>query len=334
MMALIVFLISALFITLAGTSIVGVSDRLADRTGLGEALMGGVFLGASTSISGSTLSMFSAYQGFTDLAISNALGGIALQTFFLCIADITYRKANLEHAAASSTNIMLGVLLLVLLSIPLLSLGTESTTYFGIHPSTPCLLLFYYLGLRYTSTEKKETMWIPRMTEKTIRDRPEEPQGGDKLLMTLSLKFIFLVTILIISGVAIEKVGVQLAESWGISHLVLGSIFTALATSLPELVTTLVAVRRGAVTLAFSGIIGGNTFDVLFLAFSDITYREGSLYHAMRPAHIALIALNILMTAVLLMGLIRREKFGLGNIGLESAAMAVIFVVGMFFIMT
>ena len=110
-MDLIGFALSALIIALAGTRLSGIADRLADRTGIGEALMGGVFLGASTSISGSVLSMVSAYDGFTDLAVSNAIGGIAVQTFFLVLADIFYKKANLEHAAVSSTNIMLAALL-------------------------------------------------------------------------------------------------------------------------------------------------------------------------------------------------------------------------------
>jgi Ca2+/Na+ antiporter len=44
-------------------------------------------------------------------------------------------------------------------------------------------------------------------------------------------------------------------------------------TSLPELVTTLAAVRRGALQLAVGGIIGGNTFDTLFLTISDVGYR-------------------------------------------------------------
>jgi cation:H+ antiporter len=43
-----------------------------------------------------------------------------------------------------------------------------------------------------------------------------------------------------------------------------------------ELVTTIAAVRRGALQLAVGGIIGGNTFDTLFLTAADVSYREGS----------------------------------------------------------
>ncbi|NIV34835.1 MAG: sodium:calcium antiporter, partial [Anaerolineae bacterium] len=51
-----------------------------------------------------------------ELAVSNALGGIAVQTFFLAIADMAYRRANLEHAAASAPNMLQNGLLISLLA--------------------------------------------------------------------------------------------------------------------------------------------------------------------------------------------------------------------------
>jgi cation:H+ antiporter len=50
-------------------------------------------------------------------------------------------------------------------------------------------------------------------------------------------------------------------------------VFTASANSLPELVTAVAAVRAGAVGLAVGDAIGGNSFEVLFLAAADLAYR-------------------------------------------------------------
>lgn len=115
--SIVVFSVCALVIAIAGTRITRVVDQLADRTGLGEATAGAVFLGAATSLSGSVLSVAAAYRGHPELAVSNALGGIAVQTFFLAIADMVYRRANLEHAAASAPNMMQNGLLIRLLAI-------------------------------------------------------------------------------------------------------------------------------------------------------------------------------------------------------------------------
>jgi cation:H+ antiporter len=104
-----------------------------------------------------------------------------------------------------------------------------------------------------------------------------------------------------------------------------GALLTATVTSLPELVTTIAAIRRGALQLAVGGIIGGNTFDVLFLALSDVAYTDGSIYHAVGERVLFWIVLAILMTSVLLLGLLRRERHGVANIGFESS-----FILGLY----
>ncbi|MCS5573192.1 MAG: hypothetical protein NZ789_09670, partial [Pseudomonadales bacterium] len=60
--SIVVFSVCALVIAIAGTRITRVVDQLADRTGLGEATAGAVFLGAATSLSGSVLSVAAAYR--------------------------------------------------------------------------------------------------------------------------------------------------------------------------------------------------------------------------------------------------------------------------------
>ena len=69
-----------------------VADRLADVTGLGEAVFGAVLLGGSTSLPGIITSVTTAFEGYAELSISNAIGGIAAQTTFLAIADAVYPK--------------------------------------------------------------------------------------------------------------------------------------------------------------------------------------------------------------------------------------------------
>ncbi len=324
-----VFILSAVIVAYVGTRMTTLADRLADRTGIGEAFFGAIALGATTSISGSVLSMASAYEGLTDLAVSNAIGGIAAQTFFLVLADISYRKANLEHAAASLSNIMLSILLICLLCIPIVATQMPATTWWGIHPATLFLFCFYLFGLRYCQEQKQHPMWFPRSTKHTVEDTPDEEQGGP-VLKALVIKFLLFMVVLVGAGFAIKESGVHLAQSWGISHSLLGALLTATITSLPELITTFAAVRRGALTLAVGGIVGGNTFDVLFLAFSDITYTEGSIYHAMSATHISYISLIILMTAILAMGLLRRERQGVGGIGRESLTIGLLYVLSLY----
>lgn len=131
--SILIFVICAGAIALVGTRMTKLSDRLADRTGLGEAIMmGAVFLGGSTSLSGIVTSVTAAASDHPSLAISNAIGGIAAQTVFLAIADLFYRRANLEHAAASVANLIQGTLLITLLSLPLLAIATPEIVVFSL----------------------------------------------------------------------------------------------------------------------------------------------------------------------------------------------------------
>jgi cation:H+ antiporter len=302
------------------------------------AITGAIFLGASTSLSGIVTSVAAAAGGHPELAAGNAVGGIAAQTVFLAVADRLYRKANLEHAAASDENMLQGALLIGLLSLTLLAAFAPSATFFAIHPASIVILVAYLLGQRLVIVAKGQEMWQPRITEQTQRERgsdadQSESDSGRPLAVTWAI-FGGSALLVGIGGYFLAQSGVAIAERTGLNETVLGGIFTAVATSFPELVTVIAAVRMGALTLAVSDIMGGNAFDVIFLAVADFAYRDGSIYHGMGPRPTFLIMLTILLTSILLMGLIRRERHGIANIGFESFLLLVIYAGGFAIIVT
>jgi cation:H+ antiporter len=333
--SLIIFAIASLVIAAAGTRMTKLADEIADVTGLGEAVIGAILLGACTSLSGSVTSVTAAWQGNAELAVSNGIGGIAAQTLFLAIADMTYRKANLEHVAASQENLAQSTLLMGLLSLPLLATFAPEVTFWHIHPMSPFMLGAYAFGIFQLTQMRSMPMWKPHLTPDTQRE-DEEHQPATQTLARMLGEFAVLALTVGFAGYAIADVAPDIASRFGLSQTLIGSLFTAISTSLPELITVLAAVRRGAYTLAVGDIIGGNTFDVLFLAFSDFAFLEGSIFHTMNDQQLFIIALTMAMTSILLLGLLRRERHGVYGIGFESLSilllygfgMAVIFMVG------
>ena len=323
-----IFAIAALVIGVVGVRASRLADRLADLTGWGEAIVGAIFLGGSTSLPGIVTSVTAAWTGYPELSASNAVGGIAAQTAFLAIADITYRRANLEHAAVSVPNLVQCGLLITLLSLPLLAINGPDITVLQIHPMSLILIGGYAYGLRLLSQVRQQPMWGPRQTDETFADEGSEDEQSSSAATQLWLRFAFFAVMLGTAGYAVAESGIAIAEMTGLSETAVGGIFTAVSTSLPELVTSIAAVQQGALTLAIGDIIGGNSFDVLFLAFADIAYREGSIYHAIASQQAFLSVLAILMTGILLLGLLRREKYGLANIGLESVLILLLYFGG------
>lgn len=323
------FVGATLIIAFVGPRLTRYAARLAEVTGLGQAVFGGVLLGGSTSLPGIVTSVTAAYEGYAELAISNAAGGIAVQTAFLAIADMAYRQANLEHAAASIENLMQGALLSTLLSIPLLAMAGPQIHVFGIHPASVLIILAYGFGIKLVSQAHAVPLWRPQLTRETREDKPKQkPHLTLQQLVHLWLKFIVFALLVAGAGYLVANTGITLAERTGLSETVVGGLLTAIATSIPELVTAVAAVRQGALTLAVGDIIGGNTFDVLFISFADISYRQGSIYEAMTNRQAFIIALTILLTGILMLGLLRREKSGFANIGFESVLVIVVYIGG------
>lgn len=319
-----VFAGAALVILFAGWKLADTADKLADATGMGEAIAGAVLLGATTSLPGLLTSGVTAFNGFAELAFSNAVGGIAAQTAFLAIADISYRNINLEHAAASAANTMQAALLIALLSLPIVAIGTPSLDLFSVHPLSLALPALYLYGVRMIAKARRTATWKPEDTPETEVDVPEE-EYESLSVPRLLVWFLSMAAVVAVAGWLVAESGMAVVERTGLSESLVGGVFTAVATSLPELVTTLAAVRMGALTLAVGNILGGNSFDSLFIAVADIAYREAPIYQALGDRQLFLLGVVLLMNAILVLGLLRRQKKGIANIGFESFTLLVLY---------
>lgn len=127
------------------------------------------------------------------------------------------------------------------------------------------------------------------------------------------------------TGWVVGTAGLSVADRTGLSGSLVGAVFTGVITSVPELVTVLAAVRIGALTLAVGDIIGGNSFDVLFVAVADVAFRGGSVYHAADEQAVFLVAVTVVLTATLAAGMLGRER---RHIGFEGAGILVFYALG------
>lgn len=323
------FLVATGVIAWAGTGLARIADQLADRTGLGEAMTGTIFLAISTSLPGLVASITAALEGRPALAISNAIGGIAIQTVFLALADISYRKANLEHAAASIQNMIQAALLITMLSLVLVGFTGPDISVGPVHAVTPLLLITAAFGVVLVYRSGEEPMWRPRRTRFTVPDVPDEAAKRMHLGMLVAT-FAGTAAVVAVAGAVVATTTGVIADRTGISETLAGALMSGFVTSIPELVTTLASVRRGALTLAVSDIVGGNFFDVLFIFAADIAFFSGSIYHAdgVGPREVFLTALTLLLSVILLLGLLYRQRQGPGNIGFESVLMLLTYVLG------
>lgn len=310
----------------SGVRLSALGDVLADRFGLGEALFGAVFFGAMISLSGIVMTATAGASGYPSLAFNNAVGGVAAQTAALGVADAVYRKANLEHAAASLSNMLFGTLVVVLLTMVLFIRQTPEVTVLGVHPGSLVLVVTYLGGVQLVRAAREEPLWLPKRTRDTTEDVPDRSAMRGRSTAILVVAFVLLGALVSGAGWAVARASGALVARGGLEESLVGAAIMGITNALPETVTSIAAVRRGALRLAVGGVLGGNAFDVLNVAVGDVAYRGGSVYHAVTNDAVTLTLASILMTALVVGGMLQRQRHGPGNVGFEGVIMIAVYI--------
>jgi cation:H+ antiporter len=185
----------------------------------------------------------------------------------------------------------------------------------------------YGYGLRLINETSEAPMGRAVPTSDTRPDEPDEPASDDGAPAGMWLRFAVLAAVLGGAGTVLAVAGESVVAATGLGEAAVGVFMTGVGSSLAELVVSISAIRAGALTLAVANVIGGNTFDTLLVGAADVAYRDGSVYAAVGDEQMMVASLVLVATAVLSLGLLRRERHGLGNIGLESVVILLVYAV-------
>ncbi len=262
-------------ILVSGSQLSRYADVLAEKTGLGRTWIGLVALALVTSlpelVTGSSAIL---WVDAPDIAVGNLLGAALLNLAILAVADLVYPPgpvltvADRGHVLAAAFGmIMLGVATLGVMArspIAYLNLG-----YIGL--STPVLLVCYLVAMRATYRYQQ------RERAEYLREHEETLLYQAVGLKETVLKFGFHALVVMAVSVWLPQVAQNMARlmDWHLSMV--GTIFVAAVTTMPELVVTISAMRLGAVDLAVGDLLGSLMVNVAMLGVMDLLYVRGPL---------------------------------------------------------
>ena len=110
-----------------------------------------------------------------------------------------------------------------------------------------------------------------------------------------------------------------------------GNIVVAVATTLPEMVTSVAALRIAAPDLAIANLFGSNLFNLMILAIDDLFYIKGPLLSAVSFTHIFPATTALMMTGICIVSLIyQTKKKPLAMLGWDSAALVGLFLLNVY----
>ncbi|MDF1481676.1 sodium:calcium antiporter [Extensimonas sp. H3M7-6] len=272
------FALCVVVIGFAGVRLIRYGDAIAAWTGLSRSWVGVILVGTVTSLPElvTGLSAVTVAQS-PNMAAGDVLGSCVFNLAILALADVVYRRGAL-YAVASGGHILsagFGAILLAMAALVMLA-STQGFLPSAGHVSWGSLVLLalYALAMR--------TMYLAEQ-----RNRPAAEAQRPAISLKVALTGYALAAMVIVgSGIWLPLIGVELARIMGWSDSFVGTLFVAMATSVPELATTWGAVRIGAIDLAVGNLLGSNLFDILILAIDDIAFRPGVLYLHVAPIHV------------------------------------------------
>ena len=274
--SLLLFAVAAAGVWFAGSRLVVYADEISDRLRIGRALMGLVFLAAATSLPEIVTTGIAAASNAASLALGNLFGGITLQFAILAVADGVARGAAITSYPRKTTAIVEGVAMSFLLALVFAVLTVGEFAIFGHLGLGATLLGIVYLAtIALLRVHDQNDPWTPVSVPEAGQVETERAfvsSFPDIATAQLQLRFAALAAIIFVAGALTVEMAERIALQTGLGSGFVGVTLLAAVTSLPELSTTIAAVRIGAYTMAISNIFGSNLLMLALVLPADMLF--------------------------------------------------------------
>ena len=247
------YMILGIFLLVKGADyLVNGSSSLARRLGVPALVVGLTVVAFGTSSPELFVNVIAAINGSTDIAIGNILGSNLANIFVILgvtvlIAPIALKSSTIWKEIPFS---LLAAILVLVLGADIFFEGAEQGLLGRIDGIV--LIAFFLIFLVYTFG---------------LRESGEQPQSKiEQMPLWQSILYIFGgLAALVLGGQFVVTGATAIALVLGMSENLIGLTIVAVGTSLPELVSSIVAARKGHTDIAIGNVVGSSIFNVFFV---------------------------------------------------------------------
>ena len=250
-----ILLVSLVLLVVGANWLVDGAAAIARRYRLSEYIIGATIVGMGTSMPELVVSVISGVEGHPEIAIGNVVGSNIFNVFLILgitalLMPIKYTRENIRRDIP--INIVVSFLVMGLCALGLYLRGE-----YGLGRVDGLVLL---AGFSFY-------LWYSLKDDKAEDDADEAPvETGCYKSMTLCvLAIVFGLGGLVFGGNLFVDAASSIAREWGISEAVIGLTIVAGGTSLPELVSSIMAVIKKKGQMALGNIVGSNIFNLLLI---------------------------------------------------------------------
>lgn len=291
---------SVVVVVVAGTFLARIGDEIAEHTGLGRIFVGALFVAIATSLPELGTDIAAAASDAPDLAIGDLFGSSMANMAILAIVDLRYRGQLMPAVELGHTRV--AAIAIGLTALAVLGVATPPGIDLGGVGAVPLLLaLGYVAALAWFRRVPPIGVAAPSPTPFREPQRFGERWSGAGPQIK---RFVAAAAILAAAAPALALSTEELSHRSGISQGFLGVTLLAATTSLPELATSLAAVKMGAHDLAVGNLLGSNAANMAMIVFVDVAYRRGPILASVDDVHMVAGTGAVLMMALALASIV------------------------------
>ncbi|QOP41275.1 calcium/sodium antiporter [Sulfurimonas marina] len=238
----IVFLVAMAALIYGADFIIKESERIALHYNISHFVIGATLVAFGTSLPEMAASVMASYYGKSDMAVANVVGSVTFNiTLVLGIVFLIAKamKPKRDLFAVDSAWVIIPVIIFIVM-IQDGEIGRFDGLLFTL------MMVSYLFFLFKTSKEELE--------EEIDEDLEKEKFGWFKSITLLVIGFAFTIG----GAHFVVESGTSIARALDVSEWIIGLFLISLGTSLPELIVSIVAVRKGHAEMSIGNIIGSN----------------------------------------------------------------------------
>lgn len=326
-------LAAAGFILLASNFLAKSADIIALRTGLGRSVIGVVLLATATSLPELSTGVGAiAIVDNPDLAAGDAFGSNLFNLLIIGLLELFWRGNGTPILeAVGTTPVFMGILGMLVISTAAVAILFHQSSPGGafsgwsISPITVILAAIFLFSMYL----------IYRVSQSAEHDESTDENYESESLLRAGVTYAIAAVVIIGAAIWLARTGEGIAHAMHWEASFVGTQFLAFSTSMPELAASLAAIRIGAPELAISNVLGSNLFNMGFiLSVDDIVLVGEPLWSSISSIHLATAMFAVIMTCVVLVGLMQRNRMRrpFDCITYESAALIALYIVASLYV--
>ena len=253
-LVIILFFVGFFLITKGADIFIDCTVKIGRKTGISELILGATIVSFATTLPELTVSVFASIDNYTTMSLGNAIGSIICNTGLILGLVVIISPFKVDKNMFSSKSIILLISVLTLMVLGANGSISRGDGFILI----VLLIVFMYSNIK--SVSGKNRINSPNNMQSNSCDNIKSSKHEN---LKVGVLFVLGLIMMVVGSKLLVDNGVKIANSIGVPQGIISLTVIALGTSLPELVSSLTAIKKKHHGISVGNILGANILNIV-----------------------------------------------------------------------